>query len=179
MASRVASRATTPMHRSSLDGRVLLVLGLALSGGLFFALSQVRSVVEGPGLAAAQSPQEIARAVLGQSARVATTADFQTVSVHYDISGWSLTRSLIRSSFQSNVIHLVPVMFARAPQTERIEVVADNIFDTIQGREVRQPALSVVFTRPTAAKVPWPSVSNGEIARMADKAWVSPTIGWQ
>lgn len=161
-----------------LDRRVLLLLGFAVPVGLFYGLSQINSVGAGPGLADAQSPHDIAKAVLGRSSSIATTEDLKTVSVHYDISAWSLTRWSIRSTFQSSIIRMIPLMFERVPETQRIELVADNIFDTIQGREVRQPAMSVVFTRATAAKVPWKTVSNSQVVPLADKAWVTPTIGW-
>ncbi|GGF83269.1 hypothetical protein GCM10007301_49190 [Azorhizobium oxalatiphilum] len=162
-----------------INRRVLVALGLMLPVGLFFGLSQMRSVGAGPPLDEAQTPHDIARAVLGKSSTIATTEDLQTVSVHYDVSPWSLTRWSIRSSFQSSIIKMVPVMFERVPETERVELVADNLFDTIQGRVVRQPAMTVVFTRATAAKVPWKTVTNSQIIPLADKAWVTPTIGWQ
>ncbi|MGU3493182.1 hypothetical protein ACLBXM_03980 [Xanthobacteraceae bacterium A53D] len=167
------------VYGMSAERQVLLMLGFALVIGMFFALTQVRNVGTGRSLADARSPHELAQAVLGSSVRVLASSDQQTVSVHYDISAWALTRSSIRSSFQNNAIRLMPQMFARMPHVDRVELVADKFYAVVSQREVRQPALSVVFTRASASKVPWASVETDELTRMADKAWASPSIGWQ
>lgn len=159
--------------------RVALLLAFLAVGGFFYALTQVRTMVDDRELANAHTAEEIIRVVLGSSARMALATDRHSISIHYDLSPWSLTRSSLRASYIGNVVRLVPVLFERVPESSQVEVVADNIFDTIQGREVRQPAFSLMFTRATAARLDWAKMSPFEVIRSADRAWATPAMGWQ
>lgn len=159
--------------------RFALLLAFIAVGGLFFALAQVRDTSTNRQLANAQTADEIVKIILGNSARIALVNDKRSISIHYDLSPWSWTRSSLRSSYLGNVMRLVPILFERLPESAQVEVVADNIFDTIQGREVRQPAFSLMFTRNTAEKVGWSSMTPYEVIRLADRAWATPTMGWQ
>ena len=159
--------------------RFSVLLAFIAVGGFFYALTQVREMADNRRLANAQTPSEVAHVILGDTAHLSLGTDKNSVSVHYDLSSWSLTRSSLRSSYMGNVTRLVPVLFERSPDYGQVEVVADSVFSTIQGREVRQPAFSLMFTRATAAKVDWANVSAFEVIRRADRAWATPTIGWQ
>ena len=159
--------------------RVALLMAFLAVGGFFYALTQVSTMVDDRELANAHTAEEIIRVVLGSSARMALATDRHSISIHYDLSPWSLTRSSLRASYIGNVVRLVPVLFERVPESSQVEVVADNIFDTIQGREVRQPAFSLMFTRATAARLDWTKMSPFEVIRSADRAWATPAMGWQ
>ncbi|WP_341988476.1 hypothetical protein [Azorhizobium sp. AG788] len=159
--------------------RFAVLLAFIAVGGFFYALTQVRTVADDRRLANAHTADEIVRIILGDSARLAVVNDTRSISIHYDLSPWSITRSSLRSSYIGNVMRLVPILFERVPESAQVEVVADNIFATIQGREVRQPAFSLLFTRATAAKVDWAKVSPFEVIRGADRAWATPSMGWQ
>lgn len=171
-------RVVTP-RRPWFYGRFAVVLAFLAVGGFFYALTQVRTIADDRELANAHTADEIVKIILGNSARIALVNEKHSISVHYDLSTWSLTRASLRASYIGNVMRLVPILFERVPESSQVEVVADNIFDTIQGREVRQPAFSLLFTRATAAKLDWANMSPFEVIRGADRAWATPAMGWQ
>ncbi len=174
------ARRQAPPEPKSYRRHALFLLAFTLVGGFFFVLSQMQDADAERRLADATTADEIARIVLGNSARVTPTTNGKPgISIHYDLAAWSLTRGSVRSAFMGNVIRLVPTVFQRLPETSQVELVADSVLDTIQGREVRQPTLSMMFTRPTARRINWESVTKVELPRLADRAWASPSIGWQ
>lgn len=153
-----------------------LFVFLALTAAIY-ALTQNQGT--GPNTRAAAStaedPIELARALIANDkANVAGSSFKGKTTLTFEIVPWALTISTARSAYYSKLKQVVPEVFARFPDVEKIRFEGLAEFKDIRGNMSLGTAIWAEFSRANAASVNWQQVESDNLLKIADASWAHP-----
>jgi hypothetical protein len=125
---------------------------------------------------ATTSAQLVSSIICNSKAEPTTTESNGQVRVIYSLKPWALTASVEKWTFYNHVRKIIPAVFAKFKEPNKIDIVGTAEFKDIRGNVGEIYAMRVVFTRSNAATIQWDNIDVDNIPRIADSAWIHPGL---
>jgi hypothetical protein len=128
-------------------------------------------------IAAAKTPAEFVRLRINEpKAAVQVQASPYHIDIDLSVAPWSATKSGAKTELLSRAKTLIPGTFAKFPSLSAIAINATAPYTDSHGHESQEAFISMWFTRKNAASINWSRVTTGNVPRLADSYWQSPSV---
>ena len=122
------------------------------------------------------TPLEFATITINEPKAKVTTDSFtdHDLGITFDLDPWMLTKGTGETAFRVQIENLVPAMFYKYRDIQKITVMAFCTFRNKRGQESYDRVMTAAFTRKNAESVNWEKVRLDDLLELADVYWEHP-----
>lgn len=97
--------------------------------------------------------------------------DNGNLGIKFTLKPWQLTKSTAENEFKFQIEWLVPTIFYKWPNVNKITLMADAEFRDKRGQSSTDRAMVVTFTRKNSDSINWGEVRTDDLMTLADFSW--------
>jgi hypothetical protein len=111
----------------------------------------------------------------GKDANPQVAIDGDVARIRYSIQPWAaFSASSTEGIYGLHVATIVPKLFEKVPELNRVEIVAHGSFRDRRGNDTVEDVLRVSFTRRNAEAIKWNRIRYSDAPSLADRFWRHP-----
>jgi hypothetical protein len=157
-----------------------MVAFLVVAGGIIFLVIKGNDITtqRDTTINTSTDPLTVVTAIIDNSeAKTAVTTDNQTMRITIDdISALAANNKDRLWSFDYDTTKMVPVLFSKFSDINRVEVIALGNLVDIRGHETKEPVATIAFTRANSAQIQWDHIKVDNIDLLADDHSIHPAM---